>query len=210
MCCLTRSALPATSSASWIHPKQSALTYLCVFSICNCFLMRLIRHRGMLKMRSSNTASVDNPALYVGVILDPISLWTESPITLYNMHLMFSHYWDGWQLQTGWVWEGGIGFPAARTSLDNDDGTKCWSSQSSPLSVDHDMYLACCSNEIFMRNPGRWCRWKFLFFHRSIIKWGSDEGLRQSFRNAVRVSVWGLRAGKQVHSACRTDEHLFS
>lgn len=51
------------------------------FSICNCSLMRLIRLHGMLKTRSRNAASADDPALHVGIILDILQYYCDHPST---------------------------------------------------------------------------------------------------------------------------------
>lgn len=202
MCCVTRSALCWTSIASWNLSKAICAHIFMCFSICNCSLMRLIRLHGMLKMRSRNAASGDQPALHVGIILDVLQYHSRynhrSPI--YDMHPMFSHQRDGWQLQTRFGDVGGDWFPAcsALPSLDDDQDEVLMQSV-----LDHDTQLTC------LWNIHEQC-WKLVqvkipvyFFHRSIIKWGSDKGLRVRFSGAAECEGWGgvCGAGKQAHSA---------
>lgn len=145
MCCVTRSALCWTSIASWNLSKAICAHIFMCFSICNCSLMRLIRLHGMLKMRSRNAASGDQPALHVGIILDVLQYHSRynhrSPI--YDMHPMFSHQRDGWQLQTRFGDVGGDWFPAcsALPSLDDDQDEVLMQSV-----LDHDTQLTCLWN----------------------------------------------------------------
>lgn len=125
MCCVTRLALSGTPSTSWNSSKSFCKHMFTLLSVCICFLIRLIGHRGMLVIRSSVVQYRFDDLIGIGIILNFISPSIKSPITPHIIHPVFSAHLDFWQLNSNLVGDGEPS-PAAEPWIEGDE-KNCWS-----------------------------------------------------------------------------------
>lgn len=125
MCCVTRLALSGTPSTSWNSSKSFCKHMFTLLTVCICFLIRLIGHRGMLVIRSSVVQYRFDDLIGIGIILNFISPSIKSPITPHIIHPVFSAHLDFWQLNGSLVGDGEPS-PAAEPWIEGDE-KNCWS-----------------------------------------------------------------------------------
>lgn len=161
-----------------MYPKQSAPTYLCVrvwffFPLRSRFLMRLIRHSGMVK-RSGVRGRVDDAALHAVIMLEPFLLWMKLPITLHGTNLIFSYHRNGCLALSagGWMMGDKTLTQSIRSTHCDTDLTHRWK---------------------IHEQPWKPVRMKIPISPVIIFKWGSDKWLRMQLCNAALVRAEGDR-----------------